>query len=361
VAKPPYPEDLPRKGDFVDVGALHHVDDFEDLARQMLPEATYGYVAGGAGDETSVRRNREVLDQVRLVPRVLRDVSNVTTSTTLLGQETAWPLMIAPSAVQRLADPEGELATARAARDRGLTMILSMNASTPVEDVCRVGASCWMQLYVSPDRGHMREIVQRAVAAGVRALCVTVDHAGMPTRLRELRRPLEIPDHIQFAHLPADRAGSAIDRSLDWESLDWLREEAGIPIVLKGVLAPDDARLAADRGLDGVIVSNHGGRQLDGVVAPYEVLPAVVEAVAGRIEVYVDGGIRSGPDLMKALALGARAGLIGRPMWWGLAAAGEEGARRVLSILCDDFAEAMRLCGVGDVESIGADLVWGVG
>jgi len=341
-----------------DVASIHHVDELEEIARRRLPAATYGYVAGGAGRETTIAANRESLDQLRLVPRVMRDVAQVSTATTLLGDETALPLVVAPSAVQRLAHPDGELATARAARAAGLTMVLSMNASTTVEEVTATGVRCWMQLYFSRDREHMRGVVRRAEAAGVSALCVTVDHAGMPTRLRELDRPLEIPSDVRFVHLSDDPARRGVDRTLTWEVVGWLRDVTDLQIVLKGVLHPDDAALAATHGVDGIIVSNHGGRQLDGTVATYEVLPAVLRAVDGRCEVFADGGIRSGPDLIKALALGARAGLIGRPVWWGLAAAGEAGVARVIQLIADDFTETMRLCGSADVGSIGPDLLW---
>ncbi|MFP5331394.1 MAG: alpha-hydroxy acid oxidase [Acidimicrobiia bacterium] len=342
----------------VDVSSLHHVDEFEAIARSVLPPDIYGYVAGGAGTERTVARNRLALDRMLLLPRVMRDMRTIDTRTTVLGSTVDHPLLLAPSAMQRLAHPEGEIATARAARDRGLVMVLSMNSSTTVEEVCAVGSECWMQLYVSNDRGHVETIVERAVGAGVRALCVTVDHAGMPTRLRELERPLVIPPDLHFVHLAADLSGRGVDRSFDWKSLDWLRGISDIPIVLKGVLHPEDARIAVDSGVDGIVVSNHGGRQLDGAVAPYDVLPAVLDIVGDSAEVYADGGIRSGSDLLKVLALGARAGLIGRPVWWGLATAGEEGVGRVLDIILDDFTEAMRLCGVRDIHEVSRDLLW---
>lgn len=338
---------------------VHHVDDLEEMARRRLPAASYGYVAGGAGRESTVRHNRESLDRLRLVPRVMRDMTTVATRTTVLGREIALPLLAAPSAMQRLAHPDGELATARAVRGAGLLMILSMNASTTVEDVRAEGVACWLQIYFSRDRQHVRSIIERAEAAGVEALCVTVDHAGMPTRLRELQRPLQIPSDVPFVHLSDDAAGRGVDRSLTWEVLEWLRDATDLPIVLKGILHPDDAGTAAGLGVAGIIVSNHGGRQLDGVVSGYEVLPAVLDAVDGRCEVLVDGGIRSGPDLMKAIALGARAALIGRPVWWALAAGGEAGVRRMLELLGNDFTETMRLCGSADVSEVGPDLIWG--
>jgi len=342
-----------------DPAQLHHIDEFEEIARGRLPASTYGYVAGGAGLERSVGRNRESLAELRLVPRILRDVRHVTPTTSVLSRTSAFPLLVAPSAVQRLAHPDGELATARAARDAGLTMILSMNASTTMEDVAAVGVDFWMQLYVSSDRDHMREVLQRAERAGAAALCMTVDHAGMPTRLRELQRPLVVPPEVEFVHLDEDPARRGIDRSLTWDVIEWIRSVSPLPLVLKGVLHPEDARLAAELGVDALIVSNHGGRQLDGTVSAYDVLPAVLEVVAGRLEVLADGGIRSGTDLFKVVALGARAGLIGRPIWWGLAAAGEAGVARILELMATDFAETMRLCGVADIDGIDRSFLHG--
>jgi len=344
-----------------DMAGFHHVDEFETVARKRLPESTFGYVAGGAGLERSVLRNRESLDALQLVPRVLRNVHEVDTSNSLLGSESRFPLLVAPSAVQRLADPEGELATARAARDAGLTMILSMNASTTMEDVGAEGVDFWMQLYFSADRGHMKSVLQRAERAGAGALCVTVDHAGMPTRIRELHRPLVVPPEVEFVHLDTDPSKRGIDRSLNWEVIDWIRQVSPLPIVLKGVLHPEDGRLAAEIGVDAVIVSNHGGRQLDGTVSPYDVLVPFLEAVDGRMEVYADGGIRSGNDLFKVLALGARAGLIGRPIWWGLAAGGEAGVARILELITTEFEETMRLCGTAEVAAIDRQFLHGTG
>ena len=343
------------------MAGFHHVDEFEPVARRRLPESTFGYVAGGAGLERSVQRNRESLDALRLVPRVLRDVREVDPSISLLGKKSRFPLLVAPSAVQRLAHPDGELATARAVRAAGLTMILSMNASTTMEEVGAEGAQFWMQLYFSPDRGHMEAVVHRAEEAGAGALCITVDHAGMPTRIRELHRPLVVPPEVQFVHLDSDPAKRSIDRSLTWEVIDWLREVSTLPIVLKGVLHPEDGRRAAEIGVDAVIVSNHGGRQLDGTVSPYDVLVPFLEAVDGRMEVYADGGIRSGTDLLKVLALGAHAGLIGRPIWWGLAAGGEAGVARVLELVTTEFTETMRLCGTAEVAAIDRELLLGSG
>ncbi len=342
-----------------ELSRIHHVDELERIAEKRLPAATFGYVAGGAGLERSVANNRRALDQISLVPRVMRDVAEISTAVKILGDTTRYPLLIAPSAVQRLSHADGELATAHAARDAGLTMVLSMNASTTMEDVSATGVDFWMQLYVSPDRGHMRRIIHRASEAGAKAICITVDHAGMPTRLRELARPLVVPPEVRFVHLDEDPAKRGIDRSFGWEDIEWVREMTDLPLVLKGVLHPDDGRLAAEAGVDAMIVSNHGGRQLDGVVSAYDVLVPMLAAVDGRLEVYADGGIRSGTDLFKVIALGARAGLIGRPVWWGLAAGGQQGVARVLELITAEYEQTMRLCGAASRDDVRRDMIRG--
>lgn len=344
--------------DPVDLGAIHHVDDLEEIARARLAPTTYGYVAGGAGQERSVSRNREALDSILLMPRVMRDVETVSTSTSILGAGSSYPLIVAPSAVQRLSHPDGEIATARAVRDAGLTMILSMNASTTMEDVAAEGVSFFMQLYFSADRPHMESVLRRAESAGARALCLTVDHAGMPTRLRELRRPLVIPPEVEFVHLDPDPVRRGIDRSLTWGVIEWIRGVSSLPIVLKGLLHPEDGRIASELGVDAVVVSNHGGRQLDAAVSSYDVLGRFLDVVGDEMEVYADGGIRSGNDLVKVLALGAKAGLIGRPVWWGLASGGEAGVRRVIELITTEFEEVMRLCGAASVNEIDGDILF---
>jgi 4-hydroxymandelate oxidase len=323
------------------VPALYSLDDFEEVARERLEPSVYEFVAGGAGNGDTVERNRRVFDQWLLMPRVMVDVSRRDPNTTVLGQRISFPLLIAPSALQRLLHPGGELATAEAAARAGTAMVLSMNASMPLEEVATAGGLLWFQLYVYKDRGVTEQLVARAAAAGYRALCVTVDHAVMPWRVRELRQPLRIPPDITFSHLAPERQADALDAGFCWDTLAWLRTVTDLPIVLKGILNPADAALAAEHGVDAVIVSNHGGRQLAGSVTAMDVLPAVVEAVDDRLEVLADGGIRSGIDLFRMIALGARAGLIGRPALWGLAAAGSRGVERVLEVVREEFVSAM--------------------
>lgn len=343
--------------DAFDAAPFHRVEDFEPVARDMLPDSTYGYIAGGAGDESSVRRNRDALERTRLVPRVLRPVNSIDSSTTVLGVDLTCPLMIAPTAVQRIVHHDGELATARATAAAGLAMVLSMNSSVALEDVAAEGVAFLMQLYVSRDRGHTKHIVDRAIDAGARGVVLTVDQAGTAVRPRELRVPLQLPPGVDFVHLPVDPLSRGVDGDLTWDDVSWLRDISSVPVVVKGILHPDDARIAAEHGVDAVVVSNHGGRQLEGSVSAYDVLPRIAAEVGDRVELIADGGIRSGADVLKALALGARAVMVGRPVNWGLAVGGERGLSRLLDIVQNEFEAAMRLCGVGAVDQVGAELV----
>lgn len=341
-----------------DVERCHRLDEFESAAAAVLPASTYDYIAGGAGDESSVRRNREALDRLLFVPRVLRAVDTIDTTRTVLGMELSMPLFVAPTAVQRAVHPDGELATAAAATAARLPMVLSMNSSVSVEDVAAYGGAVLMQLYVSKDRGHTQFIVERAIAAGARGLVLTVDQAGLAVRPRELRRPLQLPDGVEFVHLPSDPASRGVDGDLTWDDVDWLRGISSVPVVLKGILHPDDARIAVDHEVDAIVVSNHGGRQLESSVSAYDVVRRIADEVGDRTDLIVDGGIRSGTDMLKSLMLGADATMIGRPISWALAAAGDRGVRRVFDILRDDFESAMRLCGFASIDQIGPDALF---
>jgi 4-hydroxymandelate oxidase len=345
------------------------VEDFHERARELLPKSVYDYYAGGAGDEWTLRENRAAFERFALIPRVLVDVSTVDLSTSALGHEVSLPVLGAPTALHRMAHAEGELATARACRDAGTVMAVSTLASSTIEDVASAGGPRWFQLYVMEDRARTEELVHRAHAAGYSALVLTVDLPVLGIRDRDERNSFELPEGVSFANLPrpeaADAEGSELfdfvlhrhDRSLDWDDLAWIRSLAPLPLVLKGVIAAEDARLAADAGADAIIVSNHGGRQLDGTLPSIEALPDVVEAVDGRLEVYVDGGVRRGVDVLKAVALGARAALVGRPLLWGLAVDGEAGVRRILDILRLELEIAMTIAGVRSMKEITPDLV----
>jgi len=345
--------------------------ELERRARTVLTRDAYDYYAGGADDEVTVADNVAAWSRLRLRPHVLRDVSAITTATTVLGTPVNLPVLVAPMAYQRLATHAGEAATARAAAAAGTVMLVSTLATVSLEDVAAAApqAPRWFQLYVHRDRGWTEELVRRAAAAGYRALVLTVDLPVLGYRPRDERNAFSLPDGLQMANVgrtTADTedmsalrlyASQEMDAALTPADIEWLRGLVDLPVLVKGVLRGDDARLAVDAGATGVIVSNHGGRQLDGAVSGADALPDVAAAVAGRAEVYVDGGVRRGTDVVKALALGARAVLVGRPLLWGLACGGEQGAVDVLEGLRAELARALALCGTPSPDDVTRDLI----
>jgi 4-hydroxymandelate oxidase len=351
-----------------------NVLDFEALARSRMEPSAYDYFAGGAGDERTVAENRRGFDRLALRPRVLVDVSSIDPSIQLFGRALGFPVLLAPTALNRLGHPDGEVAAARAAGGAGTAMVLSTTASSTIEEVAAVATGpLWFQLYVYRDRAVTHDLVRRAEANGYEALVLTVDMPRMGRRERDLRNRFTLPPDVSIRNLeaagrpdaarwPADSSfleyvHNLLDPTLTWESIGWLKSITRLPILIKGVLGGDDAQLAIDSGADGIVVSNHGGRQLDGALATIDALPDVAARVGGRIPVLLDGGIRRGTDVVTALALGAAAVLIGRPYLWGLAAAGEAGVRRVLDLLRDEFELALALCGCRDVSAVGRSLV----
>jgi isopentenyl diphosphate isomerase/L-lactate dehydrogenase-like FMN-dependent dehydrogenase len=342
-----------------------NVSDYERLAEERLEPGPYGFFAGGAGDEVTLRENVEAYRRWRLRPRVLVDVGGTTSATTVLGTDISMPLLVAPMAFLRLAHPEGDLATARAAASAGTIMCLSTVATATAAEVAEAapGGPRWFQLYVFRDPGLTRALVERAVAAGCSALVLTVDAPFLGKRERDLRSGFRVPADLRVPSLVeaygegvGGTPGELFDRmspSVSWRDVEALAAETGIPLVLKGILTAEDAALAVEHGAAAVVVSNHGGRQLDGVPASLDALPEVAEAVDGRLEVLVDGGIRRGTDDVKALALGARATLVARPVLWGLAADGERGARRVLELLRDETELALALLGCPSPGAVG--------
>ena len=350
-----------------------NVRDYEVMAREKLEEPIYDFIAGGAEDEISLAGNLSAWSRIQLLPRVLAGVTNVDTATEVLGQPVTSPILLAPVAYLRAADPEGEKATARASAAAGTIMVLSTMSTVPMEEVAAAAEGRrWFQLYVYPERGITKRLVQRAEAAGYSALCLTVDVPYLGRRERDFYNQLQFPpgivpanflDMIEVSEFHATdsalaaQAASLISPAITWDDVDWLRSITSMPVLLKGVLAAADAKIALDHGVAGIIVSNHGGRQLDGVPAPVEVLPEIVEAVAGRVPVLVDGGVRRGTDVLKALALGANAVLIGRPYVWGLAAEGEAGVRNVIRMLQEEFRLAMALSGCRSVGEINRALI----
>jgi isopentenyl diphosphate isomerase/L-lactate dehydrogenase-like FMN-dependent dehydrogenase len=325
------------------VGAPINVWDYERLAEEKLDPNALAYFAGGAGDEMTLRENVASFGRLTLRPRVLVDVTKISTGTTVLGTEIALPVLVAPVAMQRMAHPDGELATARAAADAGTIMCVSSGATARPADVVAAapGAPKWYQVYVFADRSITTELVDEARAGGFSALVLTVDVPYLGRRERDISVDFKVPEGITPT---GDIFGAGFDTTLSWRDLEWLTGY-GLPLVVKGLLTAEDARLACEHGAAAIVVSNHGGRQLDGVAASIDVLQEIVEAVDGRAEVLLDGGVRRGTDVLKALALGARAVLIGRAMVWGLAADGEAGVRHVLELLRAEIELGLALLG----------------
>jgi len=351
--------------------------DYEPLARAALDESAWAYLAGGAADEITLRENRAAWDGRRLVPRVLRPLAGGHTRQTLLGREWPHPIMLAPVAYQRLFRPDGEHASALAAAAQGAGITLSTQASVPLEEVARLAlaeasrGAVWFQLYVQHDRGFTRELVQRAEAAGYEALVVTVDAPTSGARDRERRACFQLPPGVQAVNLiglpprPSAALPSGASALFDdllhgaptWRDIEWLTGQTRLPVLLKGVLHQDDAATAASAGAAGLIVSNHGGRTLDTAVSTAFALPRIADAVGGRLPLLVDGGIRRGTDIVKALALGAQAVMVGRPYLWALAAEGALGVARAIRLLRDEFEIAMALCGCATLQDINERLL----
>jgi 4-hydroxymandelate oxidase len=342
---------------------LINLADYEVAAAARLSPEALGYYVGGANDERTLAANRDAFSRRWVIPRVLRDVTTIDASLEVLGRRWSIPLFIAPTAFHRLAHPDGELATARAAAMRDITYTLSTSASTDLTEVAAVGGPRWFQVYLLADPGARRAHVERAVAAGYEALVLTVDLPRVGRRERDVRLGFTLPPEVTVPNI-AEAAGVPLEESLavpfaesmTWDDVSWLAG-FGLPVVVKGILHPDDARLAIDHGAAAVQVSNHGGRQLDGAIASLDALPAVVNAVGGRIPVFVDGGVRRGTDVLVALALGATAVGIGRPVLWGLAVDGEAGVGRVLDLLTAEFELAMALSGMASLADIGPELL----
>ncbi len=358
---------------------LSCLSDFEAAAKGRVPHMAWEFFNGAAADEITMRWNLEAYQRIKLKPHVLVDVSKLDTRVHLLGQELAFPIILAPTAYHKLAHPEGELATARGAGAAHATMVVSTVATTSIEDIAKVATQpLWFQLYVQRDRGFTRELVQRAEAAGVRALCLTVDTPITGARNRELRAQFELPPELDRPNLRGLKVGgvavatdpsahlatgesiytSATDPSMTWKDLDWLLSFAKVPLLTKGILNPEDADRAVKAGVAGIMVSNHGARNLDTLPATIEALPLVAERVAGRVPVIVDGGVRRGTDVLKALANGANAAMIGRPYLYGLSVAGDAGVARVVDILRREFEMAMALTGRPTIASIDRTVLW---
>jgi 4-hydroxymandelate oxidase len=345
----------------VDAGpGLVNLRDFEAAARACLDPVYYDYFASGAQDETTVAANEAAFRGRTLIPRVLRGCPPPRLETSVLGQTAAMPVLIAPTAFHRLACPDAEVATGRAAAAADVIMIAAMLSTVTIEEIAATGAKLWFQLYIQPDLAFTESLVRRAETAGCRALVVTVDSPALGRNERGDRNDFhDLPPGVYCANMGA--AGHVrqvvLSPAISWWHVDWLRETTSLPILLKGVLHPADAKLAVEHGVDGLIVSNHGGRQLDATPASLDRLAPIAEAVGGRVPLLLDGGVRRGTDVAKAMALGARAVAIGRPVLWGLAVAGEAGVRRVLELLRVELTNALTLLGVGAPAELTRDQV----
>jgi L-lactate dehydrogenase (cytochrome) len=371
------------------------IEDLRRIARRRLPRGVFDYIDGGAEDELTLAANSAAYRRLIFSPRVLRDVSEVDISSTLLGRTLAYPLVLAPTGFTRIADPQGELAVARAAGRAELPYTLSTLGTRSIEEVAAVGGErLWFQVYTWRDRDLVADMIKRAAAAGYEALCLTVDTAVLGRRERDVRRGFTLPpkvglstildgivhpgwswgfltsEPIVFANVAgmsvgdgtdaislAEYVGTQFDPGLSWGDLDWLRQHWDGPIVIKGIQSVEDAIIAADRGVEAIAISNHGGRQLDSAPATLDLLPSIAEAVAGRTEIICDGGVRRGSDIVKALALGANAVMAGRPYLYGLGAAGEAGVDQVLANFGSEMKRTMANIGCASVEELGSDYI----
>ncbi|KAH6773514.1 Aldolase-type TIM barrel family protein [Perilla frutescens var. hirtella] len=347
---------------------ITNVMEFEPIAREQLPKMVYDYYASGAEDQWTLQENRNAFSRILFRPRILVDVSQIDTSTTILGYKISMPIMVAPTAMQKMAHPEGELATARAASAAGTIMTLSSWSTSSVEEVASTGPGIrFFQLYVLKDRNVVQQLVRRAEEAGFKAIALTVDTPRLGRRESDIKNRFALPPHLTLKNFEGLNLGTIektndsglatyvadqIDRSLNWKDVKWLQTITKLPILVKGVLTAEDASLAVEAGVGGIIVSNHGARQLDYVPATIMALEEVMKATRGRVPVFIDGGIRRGTDVFKALALGASGVFIGRPVVFGLAAAGEAGVRKVVEMLHDEFELTMALSGCRSVKEI---------
>ena len=351
-----------------------NLTELEALARARLPQMTWDYYASGADDERCVTRNCTAYERIALHYRVLVDVAARELATTVLDHRIAMPIAIAPTAFHRLAHRDGELASVRAAGDAGTLFILSTLSNTAVEEVVAAATGpVWFQLYIYRDRSATAALVRRVEAAGCRALVLTVDAPLLGRRERDVKNRFALPAGLGienmhaagYARLPAASGDSGLaayfaellDPALTWDAISWLRSITTLPVLVKGIVRADDAVRAVEHGAAGIVVSNHGGRQLDASPATIDVLPRIADAVAGRAEILLDGGVRRGTDVVKALALGARCVLVGRPVLWGLAASGRTGVVAALATLRRELDLAFALCGCPDVASVTRDLV----
>jgi len=356
-----------------------NVAEYERYAKSVLSKNAFGYYASGSNDMITLRENRAAFSRLRLMPKILVDVSAVDLSTTILGDKVTSPICIAPTAMQKMAHPDGECATSRAAARHGMLMTLSSWSTTALEEVASAAPQGlrWFQLYVYKDRVVTLDLVKRAERAGYKALAVTVDTPVLGRREADIKNRFSLPSHLTMGNFTksggahadgtksagttgsglASYVSSLIDKTLTWDDIAWLRRNTRLKIVVKGVMTAEDAVLSVKHGVDAIWVSNHGARQLDTAPATIEVLPEIIRAVNGKVEVYIDGGISRGTDALKCLALGARAVFVGRPSLWGLAHSGEDGVFNIMQLLKDELTLAMMLSGYTRVQDLKPSIV----
>jgi 4-hydroxymandelate oxidase len=348
------------------------LDDFEQAARAILPQSIYDYIAGGSEDEAALKGNREAFGRYRFRFKVLSSVEHPDLSGELLGQRFQMPVHLAPTAIQQMAHPDGELAAYHAASDAGIAYCLSTLASASIEEVAAAATGVrWFQLYMHPDRAVTASFIERAADSGYGAIVLTVDLPKTGRRERDIANGFALPDGVRYANLGGRRTrattagldpfaqdvNAQTNPALGWDDLEWLVTKTSLPVIVKGVVRADDARHAVDAGARGLIVSNHGGRQLDYAIASLDALPEVLEAVGRDVPVLMDGGVRRGTDVLKALCLGASGVLVGRPYLWALSVDGADGVRRMLAMLREEIEVSMSLLGVGRLSDLGKDLL----
>jgi isopentenyl diphosphate isomerase/L-lactate dehydrogenase-like FMN-dependent dehydrogenase len=355
------------------IGNILDIKGFEHYVQNRLPENIQTFFFKGAGDELTLKENVSAFDKIKLLPRALRNVEQRSLSTTLLSHNIDFPLLIAPMAFQRLAHPEGEVAVAKSAHEHNVIMVLSTLSTCSFKEVTAIAkAPSWFQLYIYKDREITKNLVRLAEEFSYQGIVLTVDAPLYGKRVKELRSPLTLPSGFEIKNLQtaglnlsgvpslklASYLASLLDPAINWDDITWLRSITSLPIILKGIMHPKDVEVAIEHNINAIIISNHGGRQLDTALSSIETLKLIRDQVEGKVELILDGGIRKGIDILKALALGAKAVMVGRPILWGLAAGGEEGVKRVLNILKSELDLAMALCGFTSISQINREVLF---
>jgi|TARA_B110000263_G_scaffold246107_1_gene256666 isopentenyl diphosphate isomerase/L-lactate dehydrogenase-like FMN-dependent dehydrogenase len=351
-----------------------NLSELENLAKKQIEPTAFDYIASGANDEITLNNNVEAYKKIQLLPRRLSSNANPITKINIIGQDMSYPIIIAPTAFHGLANKKAENATAQAAQQTDTTMVLSTLSNTTIEDAAQSNANMWFQLYIFKDKKITLELIKKAESSNYKALVITIDAPILGKRERDIRNEFHLPNHLSIANLTEHmqeaelgqlKSASSLeqffkeqlDNSLSWKDIDWLSSQTKLPILLKGILHPDDAKLALQAKVSGIIVSNHGGRQLDTAISTIEALPGIAKIINKEIPLLIDGGIRRGSDILKAIALGADAVLIGRPIIWGLADDGINGIKDVINFLRDELKQSMQLVGCKNINDLTAEII----